>query len=240
MIVDAHQHLWTADYAWLADPALAPIRRDDTVADLRGCLSAAGVDRTVLVEAARCSADETYEFLAVAAETPEIAGVVGWASLTDPALRDTLEGYRAAPGGDLLVGVRDQVQGRSDDYLMAPAVHAGLRTIADLGLVNELVVTESQLPSVVFAASSVPSTFVLDHLGKPRSFATWRVSAAQRARFVLCGRQGPARSGARRPAGPDLRRYRDRDVRLGPHPLKIGAPALRKIRGKYADPDGEI
>lgn len=181
MIVDAHQHLWTADYAWLAAPELAPIRRDYTVDDLRLRLSAAGVDRTVLVEAGRCSADETYEFLATALDTPEIAGVVGWASLTDPALRDTIEGYQAAPGGHLLVGIRDQVQGQADDYLMAPAVHAGLRTIADLGLVNELVVTESQLPSVVFAASAIPSTFVLDHLGKPRSFEPWRVSAAQLA-----------------------------------------------------------
>jgi L-fuconolactonase len=182
VIVDAHQHLWTADYAWLSSSDdLAPIRRDYTVDDLRSCLAAAGVDRTVLVEAARCTPDETYEFLATALATPEIAGVVGWASLTDPALRDTIEGYRAAPGGHLLVGIRDQVQGRSDDYLMEPAVHAGLRTIADLGLVNELVVTESQLPSVVFAATSVASTFVLDHLGKPRSFATWQVSAAQLA-----------------------------------------------------------
>ena len=53
MIIDAHHHLWTADYAWLADPSLAPIRRDYTVADLRGHLRAAGVDRTVLVEAGR-------------------------------------------------------------------------------------------------------------------------------------------------------------------------------------------
>lgn len=181
MIVDAHHHLWTADYAWLAPDELAPIRRDYTVDDLRSQLVRAGVDRTVLVEAARCSSDETFEFLATALETPEIAGVVGWASLTDPRLRETIEDYRAAPGGHLLVGIRDQVQGRADDYLMQPAVHAGLRTIAYLGLVNELVVTESQLVSVVFAASSVPGTFVLDHLGKPQAFETWRVSAAQLA-----------------------------------------------------------
>jgi L-fuconolactonase len=181
VIVDAHQHLWTADYAWLAPPSLVRIRRDYTVDHLRSQLALAGVDRTVLVEAGRCESSETYEFLATASETPEIAGVVGWASLTDPTLRDTIEGYRASPGGHLLVGIRDQVQGRPDDYLMDPAVHAGLRTIADLGLVNELVVTESQLPSVVFAASAIASTFVLDHLGKPHSFATWRVAAAQLA-----------------------------------------------------------
>jgi L-fuconolactonase len=78
VIVDAHHHLWTADYEWLAPDELAPIRRDYTVDDLRACLAAAGVDHTVLVGAARCTSDETYEFLATALATPEIAGVVGW------------------------------------------------------------------------------------------------------------------------------------------------------------------
>lgn len=124
MIVDAHQHLWTADYAWLADPALARIRRDYGVEELRHNLRAAGVDRTVLVEAGRCEAAETTGFLATAARTPEIAGVVGWAALTDPALADVIAGHRAGVGGHLLVGIRDQVQGRPDDHLDRPDVRA--------------------------------------------------------------------------------------------------------------------
>ena len=70
MIIDAHQHLWTADYAWLADPALARIRHDYTVADLREVMTSAGVDRTVLVEAGRGDDAETTEFLALADATP--------------------------------------------------------------------------------------------------------------------------------------------------------------------------
>ncbi|HEX9998932.1 MAG TPA: amidohydrolase, partial [Actinoplanes sp.] len=99
MIVDAHHHLWTADYAWLAADELAPIRRDYTLADLRAAMATAGVDRTVLVEAGRCDDAETTEFLALAGTTPEIAAVVGWASLTSPALADTIAGHRAGPGG---------------------------------------------------------------------------------------------------------------------------------------------
>jgi len=169
MIIDAHQHLWTAGYAWLAEPSLAAIRRDYTVEDLRANLRAAGVDRTVLVEAGRGDDAETTEFLALADATPEIAGVTGWASLTDPKLADKLAGHRASPGGRLLVGIRDQIQAHPYDHLDRADVRAGLATIAAAGLVNELVVRVPQLPSVARAAAALPeSTFVLDHLGKPR------------------------------------------------------------------------
>jgi L-fuconolactonase len=168
MIIDAHQHLWTADYAWLADPSLARIRRDYTLRELRAAMASAGVDRTVLVEAGRGDDAETTSFLALARDAPEIAGVVGWASLTSPALARTLAGHRAGPGGDRLVGIRDQVQGEADDYLDRADVRAGLATVAAAGLVNELVVRAPQLPSVARAAAALPeSVFVLDHLGKP-------------------------------------------------------------------------
>ncbi|MEV4349161.1 amidohydrolase family protein [Actinoplanes sp. NPDC049596] len=177
MIVDAHHHLWTADYAWLQDPSLARIRRDYTVADLRAALATAGVDRTVLVEGGRGDDAETTSFLATAAETPEIAGVVGWASLASPELASTIAGHRDGPGGHLLVGIRDQVQGRGPAHL--DGLHAGLATVAAAGLVNELVVSADQLPSVARAAAAFPSAvFVLDHLGKPPiaagSLASWR------------------------------------------------------------------
>ena len=168
IVVDAHQHFWTAGYPWLAAPGLEPLRRDFTVADLRPHLAAAGVHRTVLVEAGRCDAAETTRFLALAAATPEIAGVVGWASLSDPDLATTLAGHRRQPGGELLAGIRDQVQAGPDDLLDNPAVRAGLAAVAGAGLVNELVVRSAQLPSVARAAAALPgAAFVLDHLGKP-------------------------------------------------------------------------
>jgi len=169
MIIDAHHHFWTADYAWLADPSLAAIRRDYTIANLRPLLREAGVDRTVLVEAGRGDNAETSDFLALADKTPEIAGVTGWASLTDPDLAGTLARYRAGPGGHLLVAIRDQIQAYPDDHLDRADVRAGLATVAAAGLVNEVVVRVTQLPSVARAAAALPeSTFVLDHLGKPR------------------------------------------------------------------------
>lgn len=185
MIIDAHHHLWTADYAWLGEPSLTAIRRDYTIDDLRVHLRAAGIDATVLVEAGRCDDAETREFLSLAENAPEIAAVVGWASLEDPALADTLAAHRAGPGGRYLAGIRDQVQGHPDDFLDRPSVRAGLRDVAQAGLVNELVVRPSQLPAVVRAVDAVPdATFVLDHLGKPRvaagldGLAEWRTLVA--------------------------------------------------------------
>jgi L-fuconolactonase len=179
MIIDAHHHLWTADYAWLADPSLDAIRRDYTVTDLRAAMTSAGVDRTVLVEGGRGDDAETTEYLALADETPEILGVVGWASLEAPDLAATIDAHRAGKGGHLLVGIRDQIQSYGIDHLDRPEVRQGLATVAAAGLVNELVVRMPQLPSVARAVAALPeSTFVLDHLGKPpiaaRGHDEWR------------------------------------------------------------------
>lgn len=175
-VIDAHHHLWTADYAWLAEDGLERIRRSYTVDDLRPHLAAAGIDRTVLVEAGSCTADETTRFLALAAETPEIAGVVGWAAIADPGLAAALDGHLTST---YLVGVRDQLQAGPDDVLDQPEVRRGLATVAGKGLVNELVVRWPQLPSVGRAVAALPeSAFVLDHLGKPPiaagDLAGWR------------------------------------------------------------------
>ena len=168
MIVDAHHHLWTADCPLLADETYAPIRRDYTVDDLRDNLSAAGVDACVLVEPGRRDVAETVRCLATAAETPEIVGVVGWVPLTDPAVADLIGKYRTERGGQLLVGARDQVIEEADDFLDRRGVQAGLRAVADCGLVNELVVRVEQLPSVARAATALPDArFVLHQLGSP-------------------------------------------------------------------------
>lgn len=169
IVIDAHHHLWTAGYAWLADPALEPIRRDYTVDDLLVRLDEAGVDRTVLVEAAREDSAETAEFLAVAARTPRIAGVVGWVDPLDPGLAATIAAHREREGGAKLVGVRSQIQGDPDpDVLRRPDIQAGLAVIADAGLVFDLVIRTDQLAGAIDAARSLPQArFVLDHLAKP-------------------------------------------------------------------------
>ncbi|PTA47906.1 amidohydrolase [Micromonospora sp. RP3T] len=184
MIIDAHHHLWQPDrgYHWLDDPALAAIRRPFTPADLTAELASAGVDGTVLVEGGRCHPDEAAEFLGHAADTPAILGVVAWVDIAGGEVSATVRRYRQLPGGELLVGVRSQVQGEADpDHLDRPDVRRGLAEVADAGLVFDLVIRADQLPAAARAARAVPRlSFVLDHLGKPRidrgtaGLAGWR------------------------------------------------------------------
>ncbi|MGW1952959.1 amidohydrolase family protein [Streptomyces sp. NPDC001920] len=170
-VVDAHHHVWdlaVRDQDWITGPALAPLRRDFTVAGLAPEARAAGVDRTVLVQTVTVP-EETPEFLALAAEHELIAGVVGWTDLTRADIAEELARLRELPGGPYLKGVRHQVQGEPDPrWLLRPDVRRGLAAVADAGLVYDLVVLPHQLPACVEAAAGHPGlTFVLDHLGKP-------------------------------------------------------------------------
>ncbi|WP_190168412.1 amidohydrolase family protein [Streptomyces mirabilis] len=171
MRVDAHHHVWdlsVRDQDWINGPELRPLRRDFGVADLAPQARAAGVDRTVLVQTITVP-EETPEFLALAARSELIAGVVGWTDLTRPDVADELARLRELPGGRHLKGIRHQVQGEPDpEWLLRPDVRDGLAAVAEAGLVYDLVVLPHQLPACVRAAAGHPGlTFVLDHLGKP-------------------------------------------------------------------------
>ncbi|MEV0523739.1 amidohydrolase family protein [Streptomyces sp. NPDC050439] len=170
-IVDAHHHVWdlsVRDQEWITGDALAPIRRNFSLTDLLPAARAAGVTATVLVQTVTV-AEETPEFLALAAGSDLVAGVVGWTDLTHPAVGDTLGGLRELPGGQHLVGIRHQVQGEPDpQWLLRPDVRRGLAAVGAAGLAYDLVVLPHQLPACVEAAREHPElTFVLDHLGKP-------------------------------------------------------------------------
>ena len=59
MRIDAHHHVWTlarGDYGWLT-PELAPIYRDFRLSDLAPLFAAAGIDGTILVQAAPTEAE---------------------------------------------------------------------------------------------------------------------------------------------------------------------------------------
>ncbi|WP_420037027.1 amidohydrolase family protein [Streptomyces sp. cg28] len=170
-IVDAHHHVWdlsVRDQDWITGPELAPIRRDFTLDDLRPETRAAGVTATVLVQTVPV-AEETPEFLALAADSDLVAAVVGWTDLTRPDIADELARLRQLTGGEHLVGIRHPVQGESDpDWLLRPDVRRGLAAVADAGLVYDLLVQAHQMPACVKAAVEHPElTLVLDHLGKP-------------------------------------------------------------------------
>lgn len=187
--VDAHHHVWdlsVRDQDWITGPAMAPIRRDFSVADLEPAARAVGVTATVVVQTVTVP-EETPELLALAADSDLVAKVVGWADLTDPGIADALARLRQLPGGAHLAGIRHQVQSEPDPgWLLRPDVQRGLAAVAEAGLVYDLVITADQLPAAVAAAERRPElTFVLDHLGKPPiaagAFEPWATNLARLA-----------------------------------------------------------
>ncbi len=169
--VDAHHHLWPepspADYPWMTDE-LAAIRRPFTPADLAPLLAANGIDATVLVQT-RSSGEETATFLATAAATPFIAGVVGWLDLTAATVADEIARLRGLPGGDRLVGIRHQVHDEPDpDWLRRAHVRRGIAAVGAAGLVYDLLVRTRELPAAADTVRILPEVrFVVDHLAKP-------------------------------------------------------------------------
>ena len=62
MKIDSHHHLWTlsrGDYGWMS-PDLGPIYRDFAPSDLWPHLRAAGVEKTVVVQAADTVAETEF------------------------------------------------------------------------------------------------------------------------------------------------------------------------------------
>jgi L-fuconolactonase len=168
--VDAHQHFWNlgeVEYEWLASSEYEPIQRDFGPADLDPLIRAAGIARTITVQAANSFAD-TDAMLARADEHPWIAGVVGWIPLLDPAAAsralDRYCGHRA------FRGVRHLVHDEPDpDWLLRASVRESLGSLAERGLVFEIpAVFPRHLLHVPGLAEELPGLrIVIDHLGKP-------------------------------------------------------------------------
>ena len=127
MQIDAHQHYWDparGDYGWLT-PDLDILYRTFGPADLKPLRERAGIERTVLVQAAP-TIEETHYLLGLARDEPSIAGVVGWVPLLSPTAPDLIEALAREPK---FKGVRPMLQDLPDDTWIAnpeltPAIEA--------------------------------------------------------------------------------------------------------------------
>ena len=179
MRIDAHHHLWTlarGDYGWLT-PELAAIYRDFRLSDLAPHLSAAGIDGTILVQAAPTEAETM--FLLNVAETAEVVrGVVGWTDFDAAAGVARIEALAA---WNLLVGLRPMVQDiADDDWLLGTALPPLLTAMARNGLIFDALVLPRHLPRLLRVVDRHPDLqFVLDHCGKP-PLATGEIARWQR------------------------------------------------------------
>lgn len=167
--IDSHHHVWDPahrDYPWLA--GLDAINRPFTSNDLGPLLDAGGIDGTILVQTVS-DIEETREFLALAARTPFILGVVGWVDLIELDVAADIESLRQGDGGDALAGIRHQVHDEDDpDWLLREEVQRGLETLAEHDLVYDLLVRPRELPAAITVARDFPHLrFVIDHIAKP-------------------------------------------------------------------------
>jgi L-fuconolactonase len=166
--VDAHQHVWDparAEYPWLT-PDLGVLDRRYDGSEIAVERRAAGIDRTVLVQAAD-NLDDSENMFRVAAADPGIAGVVVWVPLADPAAAAAvLDSWHDRP----VVGVRHLIHREPDpDWLLRPEVGAGLDLLAERGLAFDVCAETPQLLAHVPALAAAHPTLrlVVDHLGKP-------------------------------------------------------------------------
>ena len=166
MIVDAHQHFWDparGDYGWLKPDN--PIHRVYAPADLAPLMAGAGVEASILVQAAP-TARETDYMLGLARATPWILGVVGWIDL---AAADAMDELRRRARDPLFLGVRPMLQDLEDpDWILQSQLGPALDAIATEGVVFDALVLSHQVAAVTEIAKRHPGlSIVLDHGAKP-------------------------------------------------------------------------
>ncbi|HZZ60098.1 MAG TPA: amidohydrolase family protein [Roseiarcus sp.] len=168
MIIDSHQHFWAAgrgDYHWM-DPQKVPILCHDYLpADLAPLLRRAGVDGTILVQAAQ-TATETDFLLELAESTEFVAGVVGWLDMEAEDFEPQLAARRKHPK---FRGVRPMLQDLDDDaWILRPTVLRNLAVLAEQRFPFEFLTYPRHLPHVLTALEKTPGLHaVVDHLSKP-------------------------------------------------------------------------
>jgi L-fuconolactonase len=165
--IDAHQHFWRisrGDYAWLT-PELGPLYRDFGPADLQLLARAAGVARSVVVQAAPTLAETRY-LLDLARDDAAIAGVVGWVPLLDPGVPTLIAELACEPK---FKGVRPMLQDLpDDDWIANPALGPAIDALVVHNLAFDALVYARHLPYLSEFASRHPRLrIVVDHGAKP-------------------------------------------------------------------------
>jgi L-fuconolactonase len=203
--IDAHQHLWQVargDYGWLTRDAVPTIYRDFLADDLRPLLRDARIDKTILVQAAESIA-ETEFLLELAAESPFIAGVVGW---VDFAASDATNQITRLARDPRLVGLRPMLQDMTDErWILKPELAVVIQSMQAHELRFDALIRPRHLPALLEFAQRYPElSIVIDHAAKPDIAAggsdDWRAGIARlsRLRGVHCKLSGLATE-----AGPD-------------------------------------
>jgi len=168
MRIDGHQHFWTTqrdDYGWLT-PNLELLYRDFVPEDLQALLDRAGVDHTVLVQAA-ATADETRYLLDIAGHHSMIAGVVGWVDMDSP--NDAIEALDEFVLHPKFVGIRPMIQDIEDPaWIDRPELGIVLDALVEKNVCFDALVRSVHLPYLLNCLTRHPELHVvIDHGAKP-------------------------------------------------------------------------
>jgi L-fuconolactonase len=243
MRIDSHQHFWhpaRGDYYWMAGEGAAPIRRPIGPDALRPHLAAAGVDKTVLVQAAP-SVNETEYMLGLAQATDFVAKVVGWVDFEN---RDDLKHMIRFSGMDKFAGVRPMIQDLPDpNWMRRPDVQWAFAAIVDHNLTFDALGFPVHLDPFLQLFEKYPTMrTVIDHCMKPvireGKFADWAEKIANIARRtpVYCKLSGLATEAAAGWSVETLRPYARHVIDcFGPARVMWGSdwPVL-ELNGTYA------
>jgi L-fuconolactonase len=187
MQVDAHQHFWRparGDYRWLTADAHPTIFRDFEPDDLRPLMAQAGIERTILVQAAP-TAEETGFLLRTASEQAFVAGVVGWVDLEAQGAARAIEDLAKSPK---LRGLRPMLQDLDDDaWILRPSLKPAIQAMTRSGLRFDALVTPRHLVHLTrFLSEHRDLSVVIDHGAKPDiahgEIASWRAAIGDIAR----------------------------------------------------------
>ena len=167
MLIDAHHHFWNparGDYGWMPkdNPTL---NRTYGPIDLAPHLAIAGIDATILVQAAPTIAESEY-MLGIADAMPSIAAVTGWVDFEDVTHRDELMRLSGHPK---FRAVRPMIQDIPDDnWMLREDVQWGFKAIADLGLRFEALGFPRHLDNFLNIFTRYPEMkVVINHCMKP-------------------------------------------------------------------------
>ncbi len=214
-VIDTHQHFWAVargDYGWLTED-LGPIYRDFGPADLRPLMEAAGIEATVLVQAAPTVAETEY-LLSIAADTEFVQAVVGWVDFEAADAPDTIARLAADPN---LKGVRPMIQDIADpNWMLRPELAPAFAALQRHGLRFDALLTPHQLPPFLKFLERYPDlAIVIDHGAKPpirdaalEPWAGLMAEAATETR-VHCKMSGLVTEAARDWSDDDLKPYLD-------------------------------
>ena len=199
--VDAHHHIWRQqDLPWLLGPMqprifgpYEPIRRDYTIAEYLADVAAAGVTRSIYVQANWAKErflDEVRYVSDAARETGWPHAIVAYADFAEPDVRPQLDQLAAFP---LVRGVRMQLHWHDNpqyrfasapDLARDPALRSNIARLSEYGWAFDLQVFAPQMAGAAELAAACPGvSFVLQHAGmledlSPAGLEAWRAGMA--------------------------------------------------------------